>query len=401
MAWVERRGAGFRVRYRLPDGTLTSETGFDTWKVAADRAADVECEQRNGTLVDPRLTQTLVGEWVRQWSDAHEVGAGTWAKYDSHLRNHILPRFGDLALGEVTRMAVKAWVKSLRRSLAEPTVIDVVSLLSMVLVEAVEEGLIGVNPCRRLRLRLDGRTERPHARPEQVAEMVRRVRPADGVLIITAAYTGMRWGELTGLQWTRVNLDAGEIAINPRDGALHEVNGQLTLARPKTRAAARTIHLPAFLVEILTAHRHQDPDGRFVFTAADGGFHRRSNFRRRVWLPAVDGHPTRGWAPIAPGLHVHDLRHTHKTWLIEDQVPEVLQSKRLGHELGGIPGVFSHVTPPMIDAMLDGLQRRWEQYGSTALGDLYHAAKGVKINCTQSAPTDAERPAGDDHQQAV
>lgn len=60
-----------------------------------------------------------MGEWIRQWSDAHDVGVGTWAKYDSHLRNHILPRFGAMALGEVNRLAVKAWVKSLRRSLAD------------------------------------------------------------------------------------------------------------------------------------------------------------------------------------------------------------------------------------------------------------------------------------------
>ena len=49
-------------------------------------------------------------------------------------------------------MTVKAWVKSLRRSLAEPTVQDVVSLFSTIMNEAVDEGLIAANPCRRLRI---------------------------------------------------------------------------------------------------------------------------------------------------------------------------------------------------------------------------------------------------------
>src|SRR5689334_641929 len=111
MAWVEKHGSGFRVRYRLPDGSVPSETGFVTHRAAADRAADVESEQRTGAFVDPRLAQTCVGEWVRRWSDAHDVGLGTWAKYDSHLRNHILPRFGEVELGEIGRMTVKAWVK--------------------------------------------------------------------------------------------------------------------------------------------------------------------------------------------------------------------------------------------------------------------------------------------------
>ena len=74
------------------------------------------------------------GSGCGEWSDAHDVSAGTWAKYDSHLRNHILPRFGEMGVGDVSRMSVKAWVKTLRRSLAEPTVMDVVSLLSMILV---------------------------------------------------------------------------------------------------------------------------------------------------------------------------------------------------------------------------------------------------------------------------
>jgi hypothetical protein len=141
-----------------------------------------------------------------------------------------------------------------------------------------------------------------------------------------------------------------------------------------------------------------------VFTASEGGWHRRANFRRWVWLPAVNGDPKRGWPPVAPGLHFHDLRHTHKTWMIEDETPKVLQHKRLGHKLGGVRGIYSHVTRPMIDKLLAGLQRRWEQTGSTGstdLGDHYQNANVVKISCSQTAPTDAEQPVGDDYRRAV
>lgn len=74
-----------------------------------------------------------MAEWVEVWSAAHDVSAGTWAKYRSHLRNHILPRFGDEAVADISKMEVKAWVKSLRRKLAEPTVADVATLLSQLL----------------------------------------------------------------------------------------------------------------------------------------------------------------------------------------------------------------------------------------------------------------------------
>lgn len=145
-------------------------------------------------------------------------------------------------------------------------------------------------------------------------------------------------------------FDQGEITVDARDGALHEVKGVLELGPPKTGAGARTVHLPEFLVDLLAEHRERHLRARFVFTAAEGGWHRRANFRRRVWLPAVSGDRKRGWEPIAPGLHFHDLRHTHKTWLIEDDVPEVAQCKRMGHKLGGVRGVYSHVSQPMIDA---------------------------------------------------
>ncbi len=246
MAWVEKHGSGFRVRYRLSDGSVPSETGFGSHREAADRAADVESEQRTGAFVDPRLAQTCVGDWVRQWSDAHDVAAGTWAKYDAHLRNHILPRFGAMGLGEVSRMTVKAWVKSLRRSLAEATVMDVVSLLSTIFNEAVDEGLIGANPCRRLRINTGGQSERPTATATQVTLIAARARFMDQVMMVMAAYTGMRWGELAGLQWPRTELDAGLATVDGKDGALHEVGGTLSLGPPKTKAGARVVHLPPF-----------------------------------------------------------------------------------------------------------------------------------------------------------
>ncbi|WP_337662147.1 tyrosine-type recombinase/integrase [Actinoalloteichus sp. AHMU CJ021] len=122
----------------------------------------------------------------------------------------------------------------------------------------------------------------------------------------------------------------------------------------------RLVHLPPFLRDSLRTHR-SEKDHEHVFTGADGGLLRRSNFRDRFWVPAVAGLPRRGWAPLLPGFHFHDLRHTHKTWLIEDTVPEVLQHKRLGHRMRGVAGTYSHVTQDMIDRMLDGLQRRWER----------------------------------------
>ncbi len=155
----------------------------------------------------------------------------------------------------------------------------------------------------------------------------------------------MRWGELTGLARTNTHL-GGLIRIHPDLGALHEVGGKLVLGPPQTPDSARDVHLPLFLIkllrQILDSHDHQQ-----VFTGALGGCLRRSNFNRRTWTPAVGGDPEHNLPPVIDGMHFHDLRHTHKTWLIEDDIPEIAQAKRLGHRLPGIRGVYSHVTPAM------------------------------------------------------
>lgn len=366
MAWVEKHRGGYRVRYRLDDGTLLTENGYTTRTAANDRAGDIESDQRRGRFVDPRLAQTTIDEWIRSWYDAHHVTATTQATYDSHIRNHILPRWSGTALGDIARIAIKGWVNNqLRRALSDKSCQDILVLFSMILGEAVDEGLLGANPCRKLRITFTERPERPHATPDEIATIAARMPPAAGLVVLTAAYTGMRWGELAGLQWTRTLLDDADprIDIDPDDGALHELSGRLELGPPKTTASARTVHLPPFLADLLTAHRDAHPDTAHVFTGAHGGLHRRANYRQRFWQPALIGNPDRGWAPIQREMHFHDLRHTQETWLVEDQVPRVLRLQRLGHKRKDIDDLYSHVTPAMRERMLAALQERWDLSG--------------------------------------
>ncbi|PWR12641.1 site-specific integrase [Micromonospora sicca] len=378
MAWVEKRGAKFRVRLRMPDGTVTTDSLHERRADAVLRAKEVDVELARDTFIDPRGGRIPLADWVPIWESTHQASPATWAAYRSHLRLHILPVLGQLPLVDIRRQHVKTLAVALGERLSPRSVADVIMVLSMILQEAVEDRRLPFNPCRGVRIPKGIRAERPHATAEQVAAIVaRQARPSDGLMILTAAYTGMRWGELAGLACDNLDLATGTIYVHPEVGALHEVEGKLFLGPPKTNDSVRNIRLPRFLTNLLATHLAEHPH-HIVFSGARGYHQRRSNFNRRAWTPAVSGDPKRGIPPILPGMHFHDLRHTHKTWLIEDNISEIAQARRLGHRLGGVRGIYSHVTDVMHNQLVDALQRRWEttQPGGrkALLRRLHHAA---------------------------
>jgi integrase len=224
-----------------------------------------------------------------------------------------------------------------------------------------------------------------------------RMSPDNGLMTITDAYTGLRWGELAWLQWIRTYLDddVPYIDVDPKFGALHEVRGRLEFGPPKTPVSVRRVRLPPFLADELRAHRERNPDARFVFTGVTGGLHRRSSFRRRFWLPALAGDEQQG-APLNQELYFHDLRHAHETWLIEDRVPRIMRLVRLGHKRKDVDDIDSHVTDQMIEDTLTVLRQQWAQDGgrtwqeNLAVGgkrrDLFGWGSVVSRRCSQSAP---------------
>jgi hypothetical protein len=92
---------------------------------------------------------------------------------------------------------------------------------------------------------------------------------------------------------------------------------------------------------------------------------RRSNFGKRFWRPAWDGVPQNRNAgryvpPILPGFTFHQGRHSHRTWLADDGIPEIGRAARLGQKMRGMGGIYEHVTPETKQRILDVLQARWE-----------------------------------------
>jgi integrase len=372
MAWIEQTGkTSWRVRYPRDDSTYGSESGFHTRKAAEDYAHDLDTDRRRGTWLDPAGAKRPLADWATIWIKTLDVEPRTEENYRRYLRRQILPRWGTTALGDITPLAVTEWWKDLRRRYAASTIAGIRTVFSMMLDDAVDERLIPTSPVHHHRRRGRRRdhastpTERVWAMPEHVTRIAEQATmrggPSAGLLVITAAWTGCRWGELAGLQRDHLDLDRGVLVVDPDTGALHESASRLWLGPPKTPASARTITLPPFLITLLREYLEVAP-GSFVFTSPLGCRLRRSTFDRRVFRPAVDGDHRHGLHPVRPGLTFHGLRHSHKTWLIADNIPEIAQAKRLGHHLTNrLVEVYSHVAPEIETRLLHSLEQRWHQ----------------------------------------
>ena len=161
MAWTEQIGMqSWRVRYRTGDGHTASISGFTTQRAADNYAADIETDQRRNIWLDPTRGHTTVAEWVVTWFAALDLDPRTIDNYRSVLRCHILLRWGATPLNAITTLGVNKWTSDLRQlGYANTTVATIIKVLSMILADAVDEGLIPTNPIRRYRRRAPARRQ--------------------------------------------------------------------------------------------------------------------------------------------------------------------------------------------------------------------------------------------------
>ena len=227
-------------------------------------------------------------------------------------------------MGSLTPTDVQGFVAHLEdKGLAASTTRQAYLLVAGVLASALESDLIARSPCRGIKLPPKSQTEMRFLTADEVADVAKAIDPRYRALALTAAYTGCRFGELAGLRVHRLDLLRRILTVAE---TLSDVRGQVGLTAPKSAASRRQVALPKFLSAELArylGHWPPEADG-FVFAAPEGGPLRRTNFRRRAWLPAVR-------ISVGEPLRFHDLRHTHAAMLIaQGEHPKVIQA-RLGH----------------------------------------------------------------------
>ncbi|MFB3738724.1 MAG: tyrosine-type recombinase/integrase [Candidatus Velamenicoccus archaeovorus] len=329
MAWVTklegpRRGTRYRVQWRDPSGRHRSKT-FRRRKDAAEFANRTELELSAGTWRDPGAARTLLRDQLRASLDgAVDLRPATRELYEGVARLHLVPALGDLPIGQVRPEDVREWMADLQgRGVGARTIQIARQVLSRCLGEAVADSKIPTNAVRSARAPQARRRELVIPRTADVEAIADAVAPAFRAMVLLAAYGGLRFGELAGLQ--RRDVRILERRVEVRRQAVETSSG-VALAELKTRGSRRTVTIPASVAEEL-ARRLQgvapDPEAQ-VFTAAHGALLRRRNFRRRVWLPALAAAGVRG-------VRFHDLRHHAAAAAIAAGAHPKAIAWRLGH----------------------------------------------------------------------
>ncbi len=369
---LRKRGTTWTYQYDVADRRPGREGkrrqitkgGYRTKKDAAAALAEALATVDETAHVEPSkmtLRQYVEGTWLpslpaRRTRTGTAMKASTVRHYERMAGYYIVPDLGGVRLRDLSTTDVKRLYTALReRGLSDSTVHHVHVALGKLLGDAVEDGLMARNPVQRLRKdRRPTTGERAEMQVWSEAHVHAFLAAAEAdrlhALWRLALATGMRRGELLGLRWEDVDLDAGRLAVRRN---LVAIDNGTAEGEPKS-GRPRTVALGPDTVAVFRAHRRRQLEERMawaeawtdtglVFVREDGtALHPQSLRHQLGRLAKVAG---------VPVIRVHDLRHTAATHLLARGVPVKVVQEMLGHASATITqDLYGHVLPHMQDS---------------------------------------------------
>ncbi|WP_328667621.1 tyrosine-type recombinase/integrase [Streptomyces sp. NBC_00322] len=371
-------GTGKRYAVRWRDESRRERRKSFTLKGDADKfAAKTTHELERGQYIDPDARKTLLRAVAEDWLQSAEHRPSTAEGARRQLELHVLPYLGDRAVGGLKRGDLQLWIKDRRKVLADSTVAIVYGRLKAVLTYAVHNDLITKNPCDGIPAPSVKRKEPTPPPTEVVAALIASAPSRYRAMVLLAAGSGLRHGELVGLERQHLDLDVGEVHV--RQQAVRLDKGDPYIGQPKTDQSYRVVPLAKTVVEALSEHLRRFPptavvlDDRtdprkphrrtalLVFANANGRAINGGGWSR-VWSNTVkradaklekDGSKLR----VPPGTSAHDLRHYYASLLILHRESVKTVQRRLGHAKPSVTlDVYTHLFEEVEDTTRDAVQ---------------------------------------------
>ena len=359
---VIRRGASWSVvidlgRDETGRRVRKWHSGYRTKKDAERARIELLSRLDQGTYVSP--SKMSIGAFlVQEWLPAKRatIKETTFASYEMHVTKHIVPRIGGVPLLSVSAGHLNAFYADLladgRRNgaggLSPATVERIHATIHKALADAVRWGRLARNPADRADPPKESTAEMSVWTPEQLGTFLDSVR-TDRLFAawLMAAMTGMRRGELLGLKWSDLDLEAGAVSVRQiRTVAKYRV----VTFTPKTEKGRRTIALDPHTVAALRSYRVAQKEERvllgpdysnsddLVFTKPNGSAIHPERFS--AWFTQ------RCRKSGLPRVRLHDVRHSYVTALLAEGVPLKVVSQRVGHASPMVTmTIYQHVLP--------------------------------------------------------
>ncbi|MDM5188577.1 site-specific integrase [Bacillus sp. DX4.1] len=341
--------------------------GFASRREANEEMTLLKAEYLNDDFL--KLSHMSYEVFMEQWFKEREnqLQKSTFRANYTHYLNIIKPRLGHLKMQEITTMHLQYYINTLIEEghYSKGTINLTFSFIRTSLKRAKILKLIKNNPAVDVVLPRIAKTEMEVWTLNQVNYFLRESKKMKNttrfhISFSIAILTGMRQGEILGLRWKDIDLENNLIYIRQ---TLSE-RGELKYGA-KNKTSIRTIHIPNILVEELKSHckfvEYEKEKAGDKYTDLD------------LVLPSKYGKPLdsrsirRSFYNVTeklelPKIRFHDLRHTHATLLIQQNVNVKLISERLGHsDIGTTLNTYSHVLPDMQRSVAEKLDEVFEK----------------------------------------
>jgi integrase len=367
-----RRGNGEGNIYRRKDGlyearyTIQTETGTKrrsfyakTRKEAADKLAEALANREKSLTHD--AGSTTVGRYLSDWlteSVEGSVRKSTFVRYEGIVRVHLSPTLGWRKLKNLDPIHVrKLYRQKIDVGLSPRSVQYIHTTLKKALGQAVLDGKIPRNVCDAVK---PPQVHKDEVTPFTAAEVRSLLEAARGdrleALYVAAIHTGLRQGEILGLKWSDVDLEAGTLTVQ-RSLSIYG-----TFNPPKRKNSRRTVKLTQTALQTLVSHRARQNEERLKTGPqwADMGI----VFPNRAGKPMDAGNLyNRDWksllrrAGLPDAFTFHTCRHTFATTLLRQNVNPKIVQHQLGHAtISQTLDTYSHVMPEMGDIAADALE---------------------------------------------
>ncbi len=332
------------------------KTVHGTKKEAEVELAKFVTEVQNGLIIDGKSLKfsEFTEIWKRDYG-SKELAPSTYKRYCRMLETRLLPYFGHFYINKIKPTDIMKFYDLLekdtqlvrkkgnngsktKKPLSGKTILEHHRLLRAMLHKAVYWQLIVANPAERVQPPKARKPKRKSYDDEQTKILLENLEllPSEDtkykVAIILTVFTGVRLGELMGLEWQDVDFKNGIISINRSSQYLADM-GVFTKV-PKTESSIREIAIPEFIISLLEEYKlwYEEQksiygelwtDSNRLFVQADGKPMHPSTISK--WFVKYVGQIG------LPVINFHGLRHTNASLLVAQNIDIAVISARLGH----------------------------------------------------------------------